>query len=95
MILVGNTYELLLDSRGKKEEEDLGNTKQVIMEGRMKEKAPCRLLQKGNFKAKKSLVMMGFKLGSSHSEGRHSDHNTTTTTTAPTIVRFNFANIGI
>ena len=39
---------------GRGGRKDLGNTKQVIMEGRMKEKAPCRLLQKGNFKAKKS-----------------------------------------
>ena len=46
MILVGNTFKLLLDSR----------CKNVIMERRMKEKVPCpwpfRVLQKGKFVAK-------------------------------------------
>ena len=69
-MLVGNIYNLLLDSRGRRK--DLGHTKQVKMEGRMREKAQCswpqRVLQKT------FLVKSGFDSRSFSSVGRHADY---------------------
>ena len=67
-MLVGYIYNLLLDSRGRRK--DLGHTKEVKMEGRLREKAQCswpqRVLQKT------SLAKSGFDSRSFSSVGRHS-----------------------
>ena len=47
---------------GRRGRKDLATTKQVVVEGRMREHArPRRVLQKGKFEPKKSLVMKGFE----------------------------------
>ena len=72
-MLVDNIYNLLLDSRGRRK--DLGHTKQVKIEGRMREKAQCSWPHR--VQQKTSLSKSGFDSRSFSSVGRHSDYYTT------------------